>query len=80
MVNYRKIKALREKNFKVAEFAEKIGISQAAQSYIELGYRNPSAEVLKRIADNLGVTVDALFFEPDDDAPAADTSIDRQAD
>lgn len=42
------------------EFAKRISIAAAFLSDIELGKRNPSSEVLTRIADALGLAVEEL--------------------
>lgn len=51
---------LEEKNVTQAELAENVGVSQAMISYILKGYKTPSVQLLKRIADYLGVTMDEL--------------------
>ena len=43
-----------------AEMAEKVGVSQAMYSYYENGWRKPSLEVAKRIADALEISLDEL--------------------
>ncbi|MNH37378.1 anaerobic benzoate catabolism transcriptional regulator [compost metagenome] len=45
------------------QVAEKAGISRAYYSNIEAGRKDPSFKVMKRIADALNSTVDALFFK-----------------
>lgn len=47
-----------------AGLARKTGISQGHISNIETGYRDPSPEAVKKIADVLGVTVaDIVILE-----------------
>lgn len=43
--------------------AERARISRAYYTNIEAGRKDPSFKVMKRIADALNSTVDALFFE-----------------
>ena len=62
MVDGHKIREMREaEDLTTTEFAEKICISQTAVSHIELGVKQPSVAVLKRVADCFGVTVDELL-------------------
>src|SRR5229473_3346001 len=57
-----RIRELRdEKDYSLREFADKLdGISAAHISDIELGRRYPSEDLLKKMADKLGTTVDDL--------------------
>lgn len=60
----KKLKALVEqKNISQVQLAEVAGVSQAFMSYVLNGYKTPSVQVLKRIADFLDVTVDDLIDE-----------------
>lgn len=43
--------------------AEKVGISRSFYGLIELGSRNPSYGLAKKIAKVLGVKVDRIFFD-----------------
>ena len=53
--------AAREKAGKSQEqVAEAVGVTQAAYSYYEHGYKVPSLPVAKRIAATLGVSLDYL--------------------
>lgn len=45
------------------ELAEKLNVTQGMISMIESGDRNPSLEVLVRLANVLGVTVDDLLMK-----------------
>lgn len=56
------IRAWREyKNIKMAELANRVGISSAYISQIENGKRNPTIDTLKAIARELSVEVEALI-------------------
>jgi transcriptional regulator with XRE-family HTH domain len=55
------IKALREANgWRLSKFATAVMISHGALSNIEANRRNASPEVLRRIADTLGVPLAAI--------------------
>lgn len=57
-----KLKTLmEEKNVLQEELATAVGVSQTFISYILNGFKTPSLDVAKRIADYLGVTVDELI-------------------
>ena len=64
--NVRNLRQLR--NFSGAAFANKVGISRQYLQQLETGkFSNPSINVVSRMADVLGVTVDDLLashFEP----------------
>jgi transcriptional regulator with XRE-family HTH domain len=63
MVNGAKIKRLRSvKGLTQVQLGELVGISPKMIHFIEKGFRNPTANVLKRIADVLGVKLDELFM------------------
>ena len=55
-------------NLTQAQFGERIGVSGAAVSFYETGTRTPSHRVLVRIANVMGVSIDALLgkamFDP----------------
>lgn len=56
-----KIKELREsKDIPQGKLAEKVGITGAMMSFIESGEKIPSLAVAKRIAKELGVSLDYL--------------------
>lgn len=56
-----RIRELREqRDFSVRELAKKIDVSAPFLSDVELGRRHPSNEVLKKIANYLGTTVEDL--------------------
>lgn len=64
MVNGRKIEALRkDAGLLQAELGRKVFVSQSMIDYIEKGVKKPGIELLKRIADLFGVTVDELLEE-----------------
>lgn len=50
-----------EKRLTQAQLAEKLNVQQSTISMIETGERNPSADLLLRMASALGVTVDELI-------------------
>lgn len=57
-----RLKALREQlNIKQGEFADKIGLSRQSISNYESGKHSPDVEVLKRMAEYLGCSVDYLL-------------------
>ena len=60
----KRLKAIRE-NLKLnqSQFADKLGVSQAAISQFEDGKRVPSIETLDKIASSLGMTVASLLSE-----------------
>jgi transcriptional regulator with XRE-family HTH domain len=51
----------RELNLTQAQLADKAGVTQGAISMIERGERVPSLDVLVKIADTLGCTIDELI-------------------
>ncbi|EAF6665850.1 XRE family transcriptional regulator [Listeria monocytogenes] len=51
-----------KKNISQRDIANKVGISRATYTSYELGSRNPSVDVAKRIADELGFNW-TLFFD-----------------
>jgi len=62
MVDEKKIKALREKaGLTGEELGFAVGISQSLVAHIERGFKQPNIEVLARIAEKFGVTVDELL-------------------
>ena len=57
-----KIRALRESaGLTQAELAERVGVSEKVVSKWECGETKPSAEVLPALADEFGISIDALF-------------------
>ena len=58
-LNLRKLR--KKENIFQEELAKKVGVTQSYLSYVEKGYKTPSLEVTKRLADELGVTVDDLI-------------------
>lgn len=62
MVNGRKIgKMLKEKGIDQKTMAARVGIGATMMSYIVTGLKQPSVEVLARIAKELDCTVDELI-------------------
>ena len=62
MVDGTKIRNLRETlNLNTLEFADAVQISQTQLVHVETGVKQPSAALLKRIADFLKVSVDDLY-------------------
>jgi transcriptional regulator with XRE-family HTH domain len=56
------LRALREKqNISQEELAQAIGVRQSTISEIERGNRTPSLPVANRLAEKLGVSLDALI-------------------
>lgn len=58
------IKARKEQNITQKELSERTGITQADISRIENGSRNPSLDMLKRLAKGLGMRL-KLEFVPE---------------
>lgn len=58
------IDARKKKNITQKQLSEKTGITQADISRIENGTRNPSLEMMKRLAKGLGMVL-KLEFVPD---------------
>lgn len=56
-------KLLEDKNITQKQLAEAAGVTQPFMSNVLKGYKIPSANVLKRMADYLGVTIDYLLEE-----------------
>jgi transcriptional regulator with XRE-family HTH domain/Zn-dependent peptidase ImmA (M78 family) len=57
----------RQRNWTMAELAAKIGMNQVPLGRIERGVNAPSASVIYRLAKALGVSVDTLFAEHEQD-------------
>lgn len=65
-----KIKEVRKRELMTQEvFAERIGVSRSVLSQIEIGRINPTAETLRSIARQFGVSLDYLVM---DEAPLTD--------
>ena len=65
MVNTDKLSELMAKQkMDARELSAKIGVSEAMVSYIKRGLKQPSVEVLVRIANALGCKVDDLVTAP----------------
>ncbi len=53
----------KEKGMTLKEMAEKVGITAGYLCHLEKGSRsNPSIDVMKKIAEELGKTVSEIFF------------------
>lgn len=64
MVDTEKLKKLlSDHKLTQEQLAERVGISKAMTCYIFKGFKNPSLEVTKRIADVFGVKIDDLIKE-----------------
>ena len=57
------LKQRKSKGWTVAELAEYSGVSQAMISKVERGASSPSAAILGRLANALGITLSKLFAE-----------------
>ncbi|MBW2711822.1 MAG: helix-turn-helix transcriptional regulator, partial [Deltaproteobacteria bacterium] len=57
----------RQRNWTMADLAAKIGMNPVPLGRIERGVNAPSASVIYRLAKALGVSVDTLFAEHDQD-------------
>lgn len=61
-VDGRKIRMLRQAaGLSESDLGIRVGLSQAAMSHIEIGFKQPSARTLKRIARVFGCTTDELY-------------------
>lgn len=57
------IRAIRELlGVSISAFAPRCGVSQGYMSRVELGDKQPSPQVLRAIADQLGVPLDAVSY------------------
>ena len=56
-----------EKNMTQAEVAERIGITQCAYGNYELGKRSPKPDMLRKLANIFGCTIDELILEAEND-------------
>lgn len=66
-----KLKTIRKcKGLKQSEVAEHLGVSTQAYSSYETGTREPSLEILSKLADYFGVSVDEILGRDDEPAPA----------
>lgn len=72
MVNGKKIREIRKANgITSTELSEAVYVSQAMIIYIEKGVKQPSADVLSRIAKVFGCAMDELMEPPEPDAEVA---------
>ena len=60
------IDARKSQNLTQKELSDRTGITQADISRIEKGTRNPSLEMLKRLAHGLGMQLKVEFIKPND--------------
>jgi transcriptional regulator with XRE-family HTH domain len=58
------IDARKEQNLTQKELSARTGITQADISRIEKGTRNPSLEMMKRLAQGLGMQLKVEFIKP----------------
>lgn len=57
------IRAIRELvGISISAFAPRCGVSQGYMSYVELGHKDPSPELLRKMATELGVPLDAISY------------------
>ena len=64
MLDIEKIKKLLEsKNMTQAQLGDSVGVTESMISYVLRGFKKPSLEVTKRIADTLGVKIDDIVKE-----------------
>ena len=64
MLNIEKLKSLLEaQKLTQEQLAARVGISPTMTCFILKGFKNPSLEVAKRIADTLGVKLDDILKE-----------------
>lgn len=62
----KRLKELREeKGLTQVEFAERVGIGTSTMTRYEIGDREPSLPIARKIADYLGVTIDYLSGKTD---------------
>ena len=52
--------------------AKTLGVTQGAISQWEQGWTHPSYKALRKLTESLGVTLNELYSEEDDDATADD--------
>ena len=61
MVNGKRLKVLREAaGMTTTQLADAVGVNQSMISNMEREFKTPSVEVLMRIAERLGATLDEL--------------------
>lgn len=54
----------REEGLSQADLARAVGVHESAISLLESAGRNPSARLLEKLADRLGMTMDDLWRTP----------------
>lgn len=68
-----RIREIRKKcGLTMKELGERVGVGESTISQYETGKRQPDYEVLLRIADYFGVSVDYLLGKSDEKTPAED--------
>lgn len=76
----RRVRQEREaRGWSLADFAARSGVSRAMISKIERAEASPTAELLNRLATALGLTLAAIFADPEADADPAATRLCRRA-
>lgn len=60
----------KQKHLSMRQLGEMVGVTEGAISHYETGRRTPPIDVLRRIADALGVTVDDLLGTHSEPVPA----------
>lgn len=57
------IRAIREATgVSISAFAPRVGVTQGYMSNVELGHKAPTVELMRRIADQLAVPLDAVSY------------------
>ena len=68
MVNTKKlVNLMEERGILASDLAKQVGVSDAAMSFFKRGIKQPSVEVLVRIAEALGCKVDDLITKSQGD-------------
>ncbi len=70
-------RARKQKKLTQQELSDKVGIKRSAYAYYEVCKSEPNLEVLKKIADELEVTVDYLLTDNDNVAEKPEEYSDR---
>ena len=73
MTNLRKFR--KRERFTLKELADLAGVSESAIGMIETGKRNPSFEVLLRLSEALGCTVDELVRDENEKSPSEEDEL-----
>lgn len=75
MTNLRKIR--KQERLTMKALAELSGVTESMIGMIETGKRNPSYEVLLRLSEALGCTVDELVREEKEKSPSEEDELDE---